>query len=93
MQPPEHVDEVLDTDVLALGVGENDETAREQLLVGDDVGGPVERVAAVVYGTAALGLIVHGAEELPLGGAHLGTCAGAAGGRVEEEADDEGVAL
>ena len=93
VQAAEDVDEVLDTDVLGVSVAEDDEAAGEELLVGDDVGGPVEGVAAVVDGAAALGLLVDGAEELPLGGAHLGAGGGAAGGCIEEEADDEGVAL
>lgn len=99
VEAPEDVDEALDADVLAprpagpVRVAEDDEAAGEQLLVGDDDGGPVEGVAAVVDGAAALGLLVDGAQELPLGGAHLGARRGAAGGGVEEEADDEGVAL
>lgn len=93
VQPPEDVDEVLETHVLALGVGQDDEAAGEQLLVRDDVGSPIERVAAVVDGAAALGLLMNGAEELPLGGAHLGASTRAAGWRIEEETDDEGVAL
>ena len=76
-----------------MGVVEDDEAAGEDLLVRDDVGRPIEGVAAIVDGAAALGLLVDGAEELPLGGAHLGTRVGAAGRRVEEEADNEGVAL
>ena len=36
---------------------------------------------------------MHGAEELPLRGAHLRARRGAAGRGVEEEAHDEGVAL
>lgn len=93
MKSAEDVDQVLDPDVLAMIVAEYDEAAREYLLVRDHVGGPIERVAAVVDGAAALGLLVHGAQELPLGGAHLGTGVGATRGGVEEEADDEGVAL
>lgn len=93
VQPTEDVDEVLNPGILTVGIVEDGEAAGEELLVGDDVGGPVESVAAVVDGAAALGLLVDGAEELPLGGAHLGTRAGATGRRVEEEADDERVAL
>lgn len=93
VEAAEDVDEVLDGDALAVGVGRDDEAAGEDLGVGDDVGGPVEGVAAVVDGAAALGLLVHGAEELPLRRAHFRTRIGAAGRRVEQEADDEGVAL
>lgn len=88
VQPPEDVDEVLDANILALRVGEDDKSAREQLLIRDNVGGPVERVTAVVDGAAALRLFVHGTEELPLRGAHLGTCTCAARRSIEEKADD-----
>ena len=93
VQPAEHVDQVLYADVLAMTVTEDDETAWKDLLVGDDVGCPVEGMTAVVNGTAALGLLVYGAEELPLGSAHLGARVCTAWRGVEEEADDERVAL
>lgn len=93
VQPPEDVDEVLDTDILTVVVAQNGEAAWEDLLVGDHVGGPVEGVTAVVDRTAALRLLVDGTQKLPLRGAHLGTRAGAAGRLIEEEADDERVAL
>lgn len=50
-------------------------------------------MAAVIYGTAALRLLVYGTEKLPFGGAHLGAGVCAARRAVEEEAADEGVAL
>lgn len=94
VQPPEDVDQVLHRGALVVPVAQGrDEPAGEDLGVGHDVGGPVERVAAVVDGAAGLGGVVHGAQELPLRGAHLRARGGAAGRRVEEEADDEGVAL
>lgn len=37
----EDVDEVLDADVLAMRIGQNDETAGKEFLVSDNVGGPV----------------------------------------------------
>lgn len=50
-------------------------------------------MAAVIYGTAALRLLVYSTEKLPFGGAHLGAGVGAAWRAIEEEADYEGVAL
>jgi hypothetical protein len=50
-------------------------------------------MAAVIYGTAALRLLMYGTEELPFRSAHLGTRVGAAWWGIEEEADDERVAL
>lgn len=79
--------------VLALRIIQDDESARKDFLVGNNVSSPIQGVAAVVDGAAALGLLMNGAEKLPLGGAHLGAGVCAAGRRVEEEADDEGVAL
>lgn len=93
VQPAEDVDQALDANILAMKIADHDEAAREDLLVRDHVGGPVESMAAVVNGTAALRLLVHGTEKLPFRRAHLGACAGAARRRVEEEADDERVAL
>ena len=93
VEAAEDIDEVLEGGAPVVTVGLDDEAAGENLGVGDDVGGPVQGVAAVVDGAAALGRVVHGAEELPLGGAHLGAGGGAAGRGVEEEADDEAVAL
>lgn len=88
VEPPEYVDEVLDADVLAVRVAEDDEAAWEELLVCHDVGGPVQGVAAVVNRAAALGLFVDGAEKLPLGGSHLRAGMGAAWRGVKEEAND-----
>lgn len=62
-------------------------------MVRDHIGGPVKGVTAIVDGTAALWLLVDGAEKLPLRCSHLGTCVGAARRCVKEEADDERVAL
>lgn len=93
MQPAEDVDQALDADILAMNVVNHDEAAWKDLLVRNDVGSPVEGVAAVIYGTAALRCFVYGTEKLPFGGAHLGAGVCAAGGAVEEEAADEGVAL
>lgn len=93
VQAAEDVDEVLDDGALVVAVGEDDEAAGEELRVGDDVGGPVERVAAVVDGAAALGLVVHGAQELPLGRAHLRAGGGRAGRHVKQEPHDQAVAL
>ena len=93
MQSSKDVDEALDTRVPALGVADDGESAGEQLLVRDDVGRPVEGVAAVVDCAAALGLLVDGAQELPLRGPHLGARGRAARGVVEQEPHDEGVAL
>ena len=39
-----------------------------------DVGRPVESVVDIVDSAARFGRFVHGAEILPLGRAHLGTC-------------------
>lgn len=93
VQPTEDVDQALDANILAMKIADHDEAAGEDLLVRDHVGGPVEGMAAVVNGTAALRLLVHSAEKLPFRRAHLGTCAGAAWRRVEEEANNERVAL
>lgn len=93
MKPSEYIDEVLNTCILAVGVAENSESAGKQLLVRDHVGGPVQCVAAIVDGTAALGLLMDSAKKLPLRSAHLRACRGATGGRIEQEAYDQGVAL
>lgn len=61
VQPTEDVDQALDANILAMNIVDHDEAAGEDLLVRDDVGGPVEGMAAVVDGTAALRLLVHGA--------------------------------
>jgi hypothetical protein len=50
-------------------------------------------VAAVVDGAATLGLLVDGAEKLPFRGSHFGTCLRATRRGIEEEANDELVAL
>lgn len=66
MKPPEDIDQVLNPDILTMSVGQNNKSTGEELLIGDDVSGPIEGVAAVVDGAAALGLLVNGAEKLPL---------------------------
>lgn len=88
----EHVNQVLNGSVLVVGVGKDEATGKD-LGVCDDVGGPVEGVAAVVDGAAGARLLVDSAQELPLGGPHLWAGGGAAGRRVKEEADDQAVAL
>lgn len=54
-----------------------------------DVGRPVERVAAVIDGAAGFGRVMDGAEILPFGGLHFGTCLCRAGWGLGEEGDDE----
>lgn len=93
MKPSEDVDQVLQHSALVVTLGAHDEPAREDLGVGDNVCGPVQRVAAVVDGAATLGLVVYGTEKLPFGGAHFGTRRGRARGIIEEKADDYAVAL
>lgn len=93
MQPAEYIDEILDTHILTVVVIVDDKAAGEDLLVGHNVGSPVQGVTAVVDGAAALGLLVHSAEELPFGSAHFRARARTAWGGVEEEANDQGVAL
>lgn len=93
MQPAEYVDEVLNRNALVMRITQDDDSAGKYLGIRDDIGRPVEGVAAVVDSATTLGLLVDGAQKLPLGGAHLGTGGGTAGRRVEEEADDEVVAL
>lgn len=67
--------------------------AREDLLARHDIRRPVQRVAAVIDGAAALRRLVHRAQELPLRGAHLGTGSGGTRRVVEQEADDQVVAF
>jgi hypothetical protein len=93
MQPAEHIDEILDTHILTVVVIMDDKAAGEDLLVGHNVGSPVQGVTAVVDGAAALGLFVHSAEELPFGSAHFRARVRTAWRGVEEEANDQGVAL
>lgn len=50
-------------------------------------------MTAVIDSAAALGRLVNGAEELPLAGAHLGAGSGRAWWIVEEEANDQIIAL
>lgn len=93
VQPAKHVDKVFHPNVLAVRIVHDDKSAREDLLISHDVGGPVQGVAAVVNRTTALRLLVNGAEKLPLGGTHLGASASATGWCVEQETNDERVAL
>lgn len=74
-------------------LGHDDKSAGEELRVRDDVGSPIEGVAAIVNGAAAPGLVVNGAQKLPFGGAHLRTRGGGTGGHVEQEADYQAVTL
>lgn len=76
-----------------MSIAEDCEPTGEELLVGHDVGCPVERVAAVVDGAAALGLLMDRAKKLPLGSSHLGTRLRTARRGVEEEPYDELVAF
>lgn len=95
MQPSEDANEVLDTrsTIIPSISCSQTQAAREDLLAGDDVGRPIEGVAAIINGAAALGGLVDGAQELPLAGAHLraGDCG--AGRLIEEEADDQVIAF
>jgi hypothetical protein len=50
-------------------------------------------MATIINRTARFRLLVHRAEELPFTSPHLGTGQGGAGRGVEEEADEEGIAL
>lgn len=86
---------MLDTSsTVIMGVaGSEAQTAGKDLLASDDVGGPVESMAAVVNRAATLGGLVHGAQELPFAGAHLRAGGGGAGRAVEEKAYDQVVAL
>jgi len=93
MQPAEHIDEILHANILAMIVVVNNKTAREDLLVGHDVGSPVQCMAAVVNGATALRLLMHSTEKLPFGSAHLGARVRTAWRGVEEEPNDQGVAL
>ena len=93
VQAPKDVNEVLQYRALIVAFRNKNESAREYLRIGDDVCGPVERVAAVIDGAATLGLFVDGAQELPFGGAHLGTCGGRTWWGVEEKSYYEAVAL
>jgi hypothetical protein len=63
------------------------------LLRCEGVSCPVEGVAAVVDGTTRLRWIMHCAEVLPLGGAHLGTGCGRAWWVIVEESNQDGVDL
>lgn len=93
MQAAEDVDEVLHSRILVLGVRWRRKAAGEDLLVGDDVGGPVEGVTAVIDSAAALGLLVDSAEELPLRRSHLWARGRTTRGGIEEETDYQGVAF
>lgn len=77
----------------AAGLGAQRQPAGEVLGRGEDVGGPVECVAAVVDGTARLGRVVYRAQVLPLRGAHLRARLRRAGRVLGEEGDDQVVHL
>lgn len=89
----EHVRQLAYLLVRGIGFGAEGQAAGEVLGRGQSVGGPVERVAAVVDSATRLGWIVHGAEVLPFRGAHLGACLGGAGRIVGEEGDEDGVGV
>jgi hypothetical protein len=91
MQTAEDVDEVLNSGALLVVI--DDKPAREDLRVGHNVGSPIESVTAVVDGTAILGRLVHGTQELPLARTHFGARGCAARRGIEQEADDQAVAL
>lgn len=93
MQSSENIDQVLLDGVPVVTLVEHGETAGEDLGVRHDICSPVQRVAAVVDGATTLGLVVYGAQELPLGGAHLGASRLGARRGIEEEADYQIVAL
>ena len=76
MQAAKDIDEVLDSRLPVVGI--NDEAGGEDLGVGNNIGSPVQCVAAVVDGTAALGSVVDSTQKLPLGCTHLGARGGAA---------------
>ena len=65
------------------------QTAREVFLRGEDAAGPVKRVTAVINGAAGFWWVVHGAEVLPFGGAHLGASLSGAWWGFGEEGDYE----
>lgn len=89
MQPAEHIDEILDAKILTMIVVVNNKPAREDLLVGYNVGSPVQGMTAVVDGAATLGLLMHSTEELPFGSAHLRARVRTTWWGVEEEANDQ----
>lgn len=95
VQPSEDADEVFDArSSVIYGIPRGEaQPAGEDLLARDDVGRPVEGVAAVVNRAAALGGVVDRAQELPLAGAHLRAGCGGAWRVVEEEADNQVVAF
>jgi hypothetical protein len=89
MQSAEHIDEIFHADILTMIVVVNNKTAGEDLLVGYNVGSPVQSMAAVVNSAAALGLLMHSTQELPFGSAHLRARVRTAWRGVEEEANDQ----
>ena len=93
VQPAEHIDEVLHANILAMSVVVNNKAAGEDLLVGHDVGSPIQCMAAVVNGATALRLLMHSTKKLPFRSAHLRARVRTAWRGVEEETNDQGVAL
>ncbi|KAJ8121160.1 hypothetical protein O1611_g10175 [Lasiodiplodia mahajangana] len=61
MKPSEHVDQVLQYSALVMALRHEYKSAGEYLGVRDNIGCPIERMAAVINGAAALGLVVYGA--------------------------------
>lgn len=74
-------------------IAEDDKPTGEDLLVCDNVGGPIKRMAAIVDCAATLGLLMDRTKELPLGGAHFRAGVGATRRGIEKETDDKGIAL
>ena len=71
----------------------HEEAAREVLGIGHGVCRPIKGVAAVVDCAAALWCIMHGTQKLPLARSHLRAGGGAAGRLIEQETNNEVVAL
>lgn len=65
MKSTKDIDQVLDAHVLAVCIIQHDKSAREDLLVRDDVGSPVQSVTAVVDSTATFGLLMDSTKKLP----------------------------
>lgn len=74
-------------------VGAESKSRREVFRRCKCVCSPVERVAAVIDGATGLWGVVHGAEILPLRGAHFRACDGRARRCVREQCDNDGVDL
>lgn len=91
IHPPKDVGQMPLLLVLRVLVSAHGQPRRKGLWRREEVGSPVECVAAVVDGAARLRRLVDGAQVLPLGCAHLGTSDGGARRAVGEESDNERV--